>query len=142
MSATRSHASCSLRRRRWHAREARRRTECDVGRGAGASRRRRVQPRTTASRLGDELHVRFTYQPEMNEQLPVRPDGRISLATTGELTCVGMTPPELERIDRARSPRRGYASPRSSSIVTKIAEQRVYIGGEVGKPGYVALRPA
>ena len=34
--------------------------------------------------IGDELHVRFTYQPEMNEQVPVRPDGRITLATTGE----------------------------------------------------------
>jgi protein involved in polysaccharide export with SLBB domain len=41
---------------------------------------------------GDELHVRFTYQPEMNEQIPVRPDGRISLATTGEIVATGLTP--------------------------------------------------
>src|SRR5690349_15495886 len=26
---------------------------------------------------GDELNVRFPYQPDVNEQLPVRPDGRI-----------------------------------------------------------------
>src|SRR5262245_16332000 len=40
--------------------------------------------------VGDELHVRFLYQPDMNEQIPVRPDGRISLATTGEIDVVGM----------------------------------------------------
>ena len=48
--------------------------------------------------LGDDLHVRFTYQPEMNEQVPVRPDGRISLVSTGEIDAVGHTPPELERV--------------------------------------------
>jgi hypothetical protein len=40
----------------------------------------RIQP-------SDELHIRFTYQPEMNEQVPVRPDGR-----------------NLARDERARSP--------------------------------------
>src|SRR5574338_547956 len=30
---------------------------------------------------GDELHVRFPYQQEVSEQVPVRPDGRVSLAT-------------------------------------------------------------
>src|SRR5439155_389708 len=53
--------------------------------------------------LGDELHVRFTFQPEMNEQVPVRPDGRISLVSTGEIDAVGHTPPELERVIVERS---------------------------------------
>jgi len=33
---------------------------------------------------GDELDVRFPFQPEMNEAAPVRPDGRITLVATGE----------------------------------------------------------
>jgi protein involved in polysaccharide export with SLBB domain len=88
----------------------------------------------------DELHVRFTYQPEMNEQVPVRPDGRISLATTGELVVVGMTPAELEELIEQKSSHR-LRQPEVVVVVTKIAEQRVYVGGEVFKPGYVVLQP-
>ena len=89
--------------------------------------------------LGDELHVRFTYQPEMNEQVPVRPDGRISLVSTGEIDAVGHTPPELERVIVERSS--GHLrNPEVTVIVTKLGEQRVYVGGEVLTPGYIPLR--
>ena len=87
---------------------------------------------------GDELHVRFTYQPELNEQIPVRPDGRISLATTGEIVVTGLTPTELQRLVARKSERR-LKNPEVVVVVTKIAEQRVYVGGEVAKPGYVTL---
>jgi len=89
---------------------------------------------------GDELHVRFTYQPELNDQIPVRPDGRISLATTGEIVAVGMKPAELARLVEQKSSGR-LRNPEVVIVVTKIAEQRVYVGGEVRKPGYVTLLP-
>jgi polysaccharide export outer membrane protein len=90
--------------------------------------------------VGDELHIRFTYQPDNDEQLPVRPDGRISLRTTGEIDVVGMTPTELEKIivDRASSRLR---DPEVTVVVTKIGEQHVYIGGEVARPGVIVLQP-
>jgi protein involved in polysaccharide export with SLBB domain len=88
---------------------------------------------------GDELHVLFTYQPELNEQIPVRPDGRISLAPTGELTATGMTPSDLEKLIAQKSQHR-LRNPEVVVVVTKIAEQRVYVGGEVLKPGYVTLQ--
>lgn len=88
---------------------------------------------------GDELHVRFLYQPDMSEVVPVRPDGRITLASTGELTVVGLTPSEIERLVVERSSAR-LRNPEVSVIVTKLGEQRVYIGGEVARPGYVPLR--
>jgi len=88
---------------------------------------------------GDELHVRFLYQPDMNEQVPVRPDGRITLASTGEIVAVGLTPSELEDLVVEKSSSR-LRDPEVTVIVTKLAEQRVYVGGEVTKPGYVALR--
>ncbi|HXJ35632.1 MAG TPA: polysaccharide biosynthesis/export family protein [Candidatus Eisenbacteria bacterium] len=87
----------------------------------------------------DELHVRFTYQPELNEQIPVRPDGRISLATTGEIAVIGLTPTELERLVERRSSHR-LRKPEVVVVVTKVAEQRAYIGGEVLRPGYVVLQ--
>jgi polysaccharide export outer membrane protein len=88
---------------------------------------------------GDELHVRFTYHADQNEQVPVRPDGRITLGTTGEITVIGMTPTELERLIVERSSAR-LRNPEVTVVVTKLGEQRVYIGGEVIRPGYVPLR--
>lgn len=90
--------------------------------------------------VGDELHVRFTYQPEMNEEVPVRPDGRITLATTGEILAAGKTPKQLEDIIVAESSDR-LRDPEVRVIVTKMGEKRVYVGGEVGRPGYVTLQP-
>src|SRR5438034_3932016 len=72
--------------------------------------------------LGDELHVRFTYQPEMNEQVPVRPDGRISLVSTGEIDAVGHTPPELERVIVERSSAH-LRNPEVTVIVTKLGRR-------------------
>jgi polysaccharide export outer membrane protein len=89
--------------------------------------------------LGDELHVRFTYQPEMNEQVPVRPDGRISLVSAGEIDVVGRTPTELERVIVERTSAH-LRNPEVTVIVTKLGEQRVYVGGEVTSPGYIPLR--
>lgn len=89
--------------------------------------------------VGDELHVRFTYQPEMNEALPVRPDGRITLATTGEIVAAGMTPGELEQVVEDMSSVR-LRDPEVTIIVTKMGEQRIYVGGEVLRPGYVVLQ--
>jgi polysaccharide export outer membrane protein len=90
--------------------------------------------------VGDELHIRFLYQPDMSEELPVRPDGRISLGATGEITVMGLTPGELEKVIIERSSAR-LRDPEVTVVVTKIGEQRVYVGGEVARPGFVALRP-
>jgi len=89
--------------------------------------------------FGDELHVRFLYQPDMSEQVPVRPDGRISLVAAGELDAVGITPTELERLIVERTSTH-LRNPEVTVIVTKLGEQRVYVGGEVAQPGYVILR--
>jgi polysaccharide export outer membrane protein len=89
--------------------------------------------------LGDELHVRFMYQPDMSEAIPVRPDGRISLVSTGEIDAVGLTPTELAQVIVERSSAH-LRNPEVTVIVTKLGEQRVYIGGEVLTPGYIPLR--
>src|SRR5262249_5355290 len=88
--------------------------------------------------VGDELHVHFLYQPENNDQLVVRPDGRISLAAAGEIEAVGLTPTELETVivDRASG---HLKNPEVTVVVTKVGEQHVYVGGQVLKPGAVVL---
>src|SRR5262249_35059985 len=58
----------------------------------------------------------------------------------GELEAVGLTPTELERVIVEKSSTR-LRNPEVTVVVSKLGDQRVYIGGEVGKPGYVSLQP-
>jgi protein involved in polysaccharide export with SLBB domain len=90
--------------------------------------------------IGDELHIRFLYQPDNNEQLPVRPDGRISLGVTGEMEVVGLTPTELERLIVEKASTR-LRDPEVTVVVTKVGDKYVYVGGEVLRPGVVTLQP-
>ena len=44
---------------------------------------------------GDELDVRFFYNPELNDKVIVHPDGYISLQLVGELLVLDTTPGQL-----------------------------------------------
>jgi protein involved in polysaccharide export with SLBB domain len=87
---------------------------------------------------GDNLDVRFFYNPELNEEVLVRPDGDISLPLVGQVKAAGRTPSQLEE-----SLREGYSRELRQTAITVIvkgfAGQRVYVDGEVGQPQMVAL---
>lgn len=87
---------------------------------------------------GDNLDIRFFYNPELNEQQQVRPDGRISLQLVGEQAVAGHTPHDVETMLRSR-----YATelkqPEIAVIVRGFGGQRAYVDGEVGHPGMVDL---
>jgi polysaccharide export outer membrane protein len=87
---------------------------------------------------GDRLNIKFPYHGRANQELPVRPDGKISLEVTGEIVAEGMTPQELEEVIKQRSSRY-LKNPEVVVVVTQIGDRRAYVGGEVGKPGYVAV---
>lgn len=44
---------------------------------------------------GDELSLEFIYQPDLNRNVVVRPDGRISLPRRDEIMAAGLTPAQL-----------------------------------------------
>src|SRR5690606_29357405 len=46
-------------------------------------------------RPGDELKVVVPYHPELTEELPVRPDGRLAFPIAGEVVAAGRTPEAL-----------------------------------------------
>jgi hypothetical protein len=48
--------------------------------------------------VGDQIDIKFFYNPELNEQITVRPDGRIGLQLIGELVTAGMTAGELKNV--------------------------------------------
>ncbi len=88
---------------------------------------------------GDKLHVKFPHHHARDQELPVRPDGMISLDVAGEILAEGMTPMELAEVIKERSARY-LKKPEVVVIVTGIGDRRVYVGGEVNRPGFVVIQ--
>jgi polysaccharide biosynthesis/export protein len=87
---------------------------------------------------GDQLDVKFFYNPELNEQLIVRPDGRISLQLANDIMAAGLTPLELtDRLKKKYSVE--ISKPEITVIVRTFSYQRVFVDGEVNKAGLVPL---
>jgi protein involved in polysaccharide export with SLBB domain len=89
---------------------------------------------------GDLLRVKFLYHPELDVKVPIRPDGAITLQLAGEMRAAGLTTAELEKVIKDRSSDR-LREPEISVMVAQLAEQKVYVGGEVKLPGFVAYKP-
>jgi len=87
---------------------------------------------------GDELDIKFFYNPELNETVTVRPDGMISLQLIDEIQAAGLKPAELdEKLTELYS--RELRKPVLTVIVRSFTRQRVYVGGEVTTPGLIEL---
>jgi protein involved in polysaccharide export with SLBB domain len=87
---------------------------------------------------GDELDIKFFYNPELNETVTVRPDGKISLQLIDEIHAADLEPLELDR-QLTDLYSRELRKPVLTVIVRSFTRQRVYVGGEVNKPGLVEL---
>ena len=55
-------------------------------------------PQDYQVQVGDLLDIKFFFNPELNESIPVRPDGRIALQLVGEISVVGHTVEEIREI--------------------------------------------
>ncbi|MGO9952006.1 MAG: polysaccharide biosynthesis/export family protein [Dissulfurispiraceae bacterium] len=87
---------------------------------------------------GDQLDIKFFYNPELNESLTVRPDGRISLQLANEIMAYGLTPAELTKVLKEKYSTE-LDNPEVTVIVRSFSAQKVYVDGEVAKPGVVPL---
>ena len=72
--------------------------------------------------------------------MPVRPDGKISLPLLNDVKAAGLTPAQLAA-EITESLKKYVTSPQVTVIVTTINSQRVYILGEVTRPGAFPLLP-
>ena len=87
---------------------------------------------------GDQLDVKFFYNPELNDLVTVRPDGMITLQLVHDVAAAGLSPNELtSRLVELL--RKDLNRPEVAVIVRSFAAQRVFVDGEVNKPGVVAL---
>lgn len=88
--------------------------------------------------VGDELDIRLFYTPDLNQSVAVRRDGKISLPLLGDMVAEGQTPSELSRTIEAGYAQR-FKRPQTVVSVRNSAIQRVFVGGEVWRPGVQPL---
>jgi polysaccharide export outer membrane protein len=93
-----------------------------------------------AYRIGvdDVLTITVWHEPDISRNVPVRPDGKISLPLVGEVQAAGTTTPELEKQLRA-SLAKFIKDPEVTVMVAEIRSQRVNVIGQVMRPGAFAL---
>lgn len=84
--------------------------------------------------VGDKLSVRLFYNPDLNQEITVRPDGKISLQLVHELDVIGKTPSELTAMLNEKYSK-FLQEPELVVIVNAFAGHKVYVGGEVSQPG-------
>ncbi|MCX8022621.1 MAG: polysaccharide export protein [Syntrophorhabdaceae bacterium] len=90
--------------------------------------------------VGDTLDIKFFYNPELNERdLPVRPDGRISLQLIDEVYVAGLTPLELRDLLKKKYETTELKNVEISVIVRSFSHQKVFVDGEVGVPTLVPI---
>ena len=89
----------------------------------------------------DVLQVNVWKEPEMSAPaVPVRPDGQISLPLLGDVQAAGLTPTELGAILTAKT-QKYVQDAQVTIVVTAVNSKRVYLLGEIQRPGPVAIVP-
>lgn len=87
---------------------------------------------------GDVIDIKLFFNPELNEQVQIRPDGQISLQLAGEVTLAGLTIREasdmLEEVYRKE-----LRTPRVTIQVKTFGARKIYVTGEVLRPGPLLL---
>jgi len=87
---------------------------------------------------GDQLEIKFFYNSELNEKITVRPDGKISLQLVDDIQAAGLAPSQLDDVLTQK-----YAGELKNPVLTVIIRSftahRVYVGGEVIRPGLIEL---
>lgn len=91
--------------------------------------------------IGDVLSLKLLLNPELEEEVTVRPDGKISTAVAQNIMAYGLTPEALQEELNERYAEH-LSDPNVAVIVRSFAPTRFYILGEVNEPGeYISVGP-
>lgn len=82
----------------------------------------------------DVLSVVFWREKEMSADVVVRPDGKISLPLLKDIQAAGYTPEQLTGV-LASAASKYVSQPNATVIVKEINSRKVFIVGQVAKPG-------
>lgn len=86
----------------------------------------------------DVLSVVFWREKDMSADVIVRPDGKISLPMLNDITAAGLTPEALADVV-AKAGAKLVREPGATVIVKEIRSRKIYIIGEVSRPGTFQL---
>lgn len=104
----------------------------------------KAQPAQSATQyvIGPEdvLEVNVWDEARFSRPVPVRPDGKISLPLLNDIQAAGLTPLQLAAVITEML-RKFVSQPQVTVTVTAATSQRVYILGEVARPGPTPLLP-
>lgn len=88
----------------------------------------------------DVVRVDVWKEPDVSRAIPVRPDGKISLPLLNDVQAAGLTATQLATAIHDGLTKY-ITSPQVTVTVTEINSRRVYVTGEVTRPGALALVP-
>ena len=90
--------------------------------------------------VDDVLQIQVWDSKELDQTMPVRPDGKISFPLVGELRASGLTASHLSEVLTERLAR-SVKNPNVSVVVKEIRSLRVFFVGQVTRPGVYPIRP-
>jgi polysaccharide export outer membrane protein len=82
----------------------------------------------------DQLTVIYWREKDLSAEVVVRPDGQISLPLLNDIMAAGLTPEQL-RVTITKGATKFIEDPTVSVVVKAINSRKVYITGQIGKPG-------
>jgi len=86
---------------------------------------------------GDTLDVKFLYNPELNDQPTVQPDGRISMLFAHDMAVAGLTTEQVRQsISDAYA--KELLKPGVSVAIKGAVAWHVFVGGQVASPSEVS----
>lgn len=88
--------------------------------------------------VDDVLSINVWKEPEISRVVPVRSDGKISLALVGEVTAGGKTPKDL-KAEIAEKLKSFISEPEVTVIVQEMRSKKFNVMGMVGRPGSFPL---
>jgi polysaccharide export outer membrane protein len=88
----------------------------------------------------DVLRIDVWKEPEISRSVPVRPDGKVSLPLLNDVQAAGLTAMELANVI-TEGLKKFMNSPQVTVGVSEINSRRVYVTGEVARPGAFPLLP-
>src|SRR5271167_1156219 len=88
----------------------------------------------------DVLDISVWKEPEVSRVVPVRPDGKISLPLLNDVQAAGQTPMQLSGVI-AEGLKKYMNDPQVTVSVSEINSRRIYVTGEVTRPGAYPMLP-
>jgi polysaccharide export outer membrane protein len=88
----------------------------------------------------DVLNINVWKEPDVSRTVPVRPDGKISLPLLNDVQAAGLTPMQLQGTV-TKELEKFISDPQVTVIVTEVNSRRVYVLGEVARPGAMTMLP-